>query len=115
MKAVFRLPKAASQAVQFATEQLLALFARPGGWSLAEAEKGSKGYVNTSEARQLLEPLESLPIQDLGVKDSLGSVWICKAVLKLYFIDFQCISFYFQRSVALRSCLFTSPTLPVPC
>ncbi|CAK8990164.1 unnamed protein product [Durusdinium trenchii] len=45
------------QAVQVATDALTTLFQRPGGWTLAEA-------------RQLLEPLESLPIQDLGVKET---------------------------------------------
>ncbi|CAJ1381708.1 unnamed protein product [Effrenium voratum] len=57
------------QAVRIAVDALMALFGRPGGWTLAEA-------------RQLLEPLESLPVQDLGVKE-IASTLACASFVGL--------------------------------
>eukprot|EP00931_Biecheleriopsis_adriatica_P115448 TRINITY_DN91232_c0_g1_i1.p1 TRINITY_DN91232_c0_g1~~TRINITY_DN91232_c0_g1_i1.p1 ORF type:complete len:1254 (-),score=243.44 TRINITY_DN91232_c0_g1_i1:54-3791(-) len=53
------------QAVQLGIEGLLELMGRPGGWTLAEA-------------RALLDPLESMPVQDLGVKE-IASTLACAA------------------------------------
>lgn len=57
------------QAVQLAVEAMLQLFGQAGGWTLAEA-------------RQLLEPLESIPVQDLGVKE-IASTLACAAFVGL--------------------------------
>jgi len=57
------------QAVKVSTEALLQLFQSPEGWTLAEA-------------RRLLDPLESLNIQDLGVKE-IASTLACASFVGL--------------------------------
>lgn len=57
------------QAVRLATDALMQLFQSPEGWTLAEA-------------RRLLDPLESLPIQDLGVKE-IASTLACASFVGL--------------------------------
>lgn len=56
-------------AVRLGVEALCELFGSPGGWSLADA-------------RLLLEPLESVPLQDLGVKE-IASTLACAAYVGL--------------------------------
>jgi len=58
-----------AQAAQVGVMGLHALFAREGGWSVAEA-------------RAILDPLESLPLQDMTVKDIAG-VLSCAAYVGL--------------------------------
>lgn len=58
-----------AQAAQVGVQGLHALFSRPCGWSIAEA-------------RAILDPLESLPLQDMSVKDIAG-VLSCAAYVGL--------------------------------
>ncbi|CAE8613930.1 unnamed protein product [Polarella glacialis] len=69
LSAVCGGPATHTQAVQLGVEGLCELFARPGGWSLCEA-------------RALLDPLESVAIQDMGVKEIASSL-ACAAYVGL--------------------------------
>lgn len=58
-----------AQAAELAVNALLELFGRPSGWTVAEA-------------RQLLDPLESVPLQDMSVKD-IASTLTCASYVGL--------------------------------
>jgi len=89
-----------AQAAQVGVDGLFALFGNPGGWKICEA-------------RELLDPLEALPLQDMSVKDIAG-ILSCASYVGL--VEASYLGYHdlmFPLAQTLRN-IITHQNLPFP-